>query len=179
MRPQDYALPEGYSVELLEESRFGEEDAIAFWLAEGILAEDEARRRAAEILYVGVHREAGLVGISTAYPEVLDRLRLPMWNQRGYVAPAHRQSNLGMFFAIWGIARLRELYETGRDTRAAGVVQVLQNEGLMRYFRKGWEPPTDMVFIGETTSGHHVRIHPFPGAEVPLPPGHAAAPGYG
>jgi len=169
MRPQDYTLPPGYSVELLGDSRFGEEDAIAFWVGEGILAPEEARRRAAEILYVGIHEEAGLVGISTAYVEVMPRLGLPLWNQRGYVTPSHRQSNLGMFFAIWGIARLRELYESGEDTRGAGVVQVLQNEGLMRYFNKGWEPPTDMVFIGVTAEGDHVRIHPFPDAEVPLP----------
>jgi hypothetical protein len=171
MRPQDYSLPAGYSVALLSESRFGPEDAVAFWTGEGVLGAEEARRRAAEILYVGIHEEAGLVGISSAYLEVLPRLGLPLWNQRGYVAAAHRHSNLGMFFAISGIARLRELYESGADRRGAGVVQVLQNEGLMRYFDKGWEPPTDMVFIGETPDGYHVRVHPFPDAVVPLPPG--------
>jgi hypothetical protein len=170
MRPQDYELPGGYSVELLEESSFGRDDAIRFWVSEEVLDAEEAERRAGEILYVGIHEGDGLVGISTAYLDVPPRLGVPMWHQRGFVSEGHRESNLGMFFAIWGIAHLEEQFEQGIDRRGLGVVQVIENPGLMRYFNRGWEPPTDMVFIGENEQGHHVRIHPFPSATLPEAP---------
>jgi hypothetical protein len=168
MRPGDYSLPDGYSVEILAESEaVSADDVLAFWERERILPEEEARRRIEEVTYVGVHRDAGVVGVSTAFLRVQPQLGVVMWHQRGFVTAAHRESNLGMFFAIWGISLLEDRFTSGRDTRGLGVVQEIENEGLKRYFNRGWEPPTDMVFIGENVNGAHVRVHPFPGARIP------------
>ena len=67
-------------------------------------------------------------------------------------------------------AVLAQRFAEGADTRGMGVIQELENEGLKRYFNRGWEPPTDMVFIGLNERGDHVRVHWFEGAIAPSRP---------
>jgi hypothetical protein len=58
---------------------------------------------------------------------------------------------------------------SGADTRAAGIVFEVQNEGLKLINDATWLP-TDFTFIGESRRGDHVRVHYFPGAVAPEPP---------
>jgi hypothetical protein len=173
MRPEDWPLEEGYSIELLIEStRAAAADVIEFWVREGAMDRRQAEKRVGEVLLVALGRDDDVVGVSSVYLDAFPRLGTDMWFQRGFVGERDRASNIGMQFAIIGIEHLERRFDEGADTRGRGVVQVLENEGLKRYFNRGWEPPTDMVFIGVNTRGDHVRVHWFPNAHVP-----ARAPG--
>ena len=171
MRPEDWPLEEGYSIELLASTdRVGDEDVIGFWTREGAMDRARAEERVGEVLLVAIDDAGEVAGASSVYRLPFPRLGVEMWFQRGFVAERHRASNIGMQFAIAGIEHLEERFEAGIDTSGKGVIQELENEGLKRYFNKGWEPPTDMVFIGVNTRGDHVRVHWFPGARVPARP---------
>ena len=168
MRAEDWPLDERYSIELLAKSdRAGEADVIEFWSREGAVDASEAIVRVREVLLVAIEVEEGVVGVSSVYLSHHERLQMPMWFQRGFVGERHRASSIGMRFAILGIEHLEREFTAGRDRRGGGVVQELENEGLKRYFNRGWEPPTNMVFIGENDQGDHVRVHWFPGAHAP------------
>lgn len=170
MRPEEWPLEERYSIELLADTdRAGRRDVIDFWIAEDAMAEAEAEVRVEEVLLVALEDDGGSVaGVSSVYLRHHDRLGVPMWFQRGFVGERHRASNIGMQFAITGIEHLARRFTAGVDTRGRGVVQELENEGLKRYFNRGWEPPTDMVFIGLNERGDHVRVHWFEGATAPV-----------
>jgi len=171
MRPQDWPLEEGYSIELLAESeRAAAGDVVEFWVREGAMDRERAEERVGEVLLVALDDAGEVVGVSSVYRNPFPRLGVDMWFQRGFVAERHRASNIGMQFAIGGIDHLERRFDAGEDTSGKGVVQELENEGLKRYFNKGWEPPTDMVFIGINTRGDHVRVHWFPNARVPARP---------
>jgi len=65
--------------------------------------------------------------------------------------------------------RLDERYASGEDTRAGGMLFEVESQVLQRYYNRALWHPTDFNFIGENERGDHVRVHYFPGAEIPLP----------
>lgn len=171
MRPRDWPLEEGYAIELLAESdRAKADDVVEFWTREGAMDRPRAEDRVGEVMLVALDDGGEVVGASSVYRQPFPRLGVEMWFQRGFVGELHRASNIGMQFAITGIDHLERRFEEDADERGKGVVQELENDGLKRYFNRGWEPPTDMVFIGVNTRGDHVRVHWFPRARVPARP---------
>jgi hypothetical protein len=165
---EEWPLDDRYRIELLAETDLADDaDVIEFWAQENAVSAAEAPVRVREVLLVAVEGTDGVVGASSVYLQHHPRLELPMWFQRGFVAARHRASSIGMHFAILGIEHLEREFAAGRDTRGRGVIQEIENEGLKRYFNRGWEPPTNMVFIGENPRGDHVRVHWFPGAHAP------------
>jgi hypothetical protein len=116
---------------------------------------------------VAVHRDEGVVGVTTSFLKRNEQLRLDLWHYRGFVAEAHRESMLASFFAMDGTKWLSDRFASGEDTRGAGVLYEIENEGLRMYLNRGLWLPSMFWFIGENARGDHVRVHWFPGARVP------------
>jgi hypothetical protein len=167
MERDAWPLEERYRIDLLAESGVDPGEVADFWVANGALRLERARQRLGEVVHIARDEDGTIAGVSTTYLAPNAQLRMDMWYQRGFVAPAHRASSIGMQFAIRGIDHFEEAFTSGRDTRAAGIIQEIENEGIKRYFNRGSEPATDMTFIGENERGDHVRVHWFAGATVP------------
>lgn len=166
-----YVLTEGYRIVLLAESAdVSPADVIEFWEREGAVADGEREDRIHEVVHVALDDSGAVAGVSTAYLARNDQLQMDLWHQRGFVGRDHRKSNIGMLFALRGIDHLKNRFVTGRDARAQGMIQSIENEGLKQYFNLGRQPPTFFTFIGESNRGDHVRVVYFPGALVPGPP---------
>lgn len=170
MERDAWPLEERYRMELMADSGLDPERVVEFWVGNGALPEDQARERLAEVVHVAIDSDGTLAGVSTTYLERNAQLRLQMWHQRGFVGEPHRHSAIGMQFAIRGIDHFEDGFTSGRDTRAPGIIQEIENPGIKRYFNRGTEPATDMTFIGENERGDHVRVHWFAGAIVPARP---------
>lgn len=168
MERDAWPLEERYRIELFSESGVDADRLVDFWLEQGALSDrEEAARRVGEAVHVAIDSDGTIVGVSTTYLAYNEQLRMDLWHQRGYVAEAHRVSSIGMQFAIRGIDHFEEAFTEGRDVRAGGILQVIENAGIKKYFNRGTEPPTDMTFIGENERGDHVRVHWFAGATAP------------
>ena len=135
----DYGIPldDRYRIEPIAESSVTREDVLALWARENVVTPQEARRRIDEVLLVGVDRDDGVVGVSSAYLQRNEQLRMDLWYYRAFVARAHRMSSLAVLLAMIGRDLLKQRFVTGRDTRAAGAVYEVENEGLKRYFNGG------------------------------------------
>lgn len=167
MSADRWRLEDRYRIQLMADSEVAGEEVIRLWTAEAHLAPDEARKRLTEVVHVATDPAGMVVGVSTSYLARNARLRMDLWHQRGFVSPAHRQSNIGMQFALRGIEHFSRAYAEGRDTRGAGMIQEIENEGIKLYFNRGTQAPTYMTFIGENDRGDHVRVVFFPGAMAP------------
>jgi hypothetical protein len=168
---ESYPLEDRYRVlRLGESSEIRPEDVIGLWEREGAMPEpDEAQRRVREVELVAVDPGGSVVGISTLYLASNPQLRTDLWHYRTYVAADHRLSNIAaqLIFRNRDLAEARFL--TGEDTRAAGILFELENDGMKAYFNKALWLPADFTFIGENEYGDHVRVHYFPGATIPAP----------
>jgi hypothetical protein len=168
---QGWPVGGGYRVDLLtEQEAVSAQDVIDLWTTEGVLAPDEAQRRAGEILLVGTHESHGLVGVSTVYLHTNPQLRAVLWHQRNYVSPAHRGSLVGVWLGIAGRRHLDAQYaDGGGDRSAIGILWEVENPGLKRAFPQALWMPTEFTFIGTNARGDDVRVHYFPGALAPEP----------
>jgi hypothetical protein len=165
----EYPLEERYRIEPLGETVTAD-DVLAFWAGEGAVPDpEEARRRVHEVRLVGVEQEQGLAGVSTLYLRRNPQLRMDLWHHRLFIGRAHRHSNLATQLFVRSRVLMDELFISGEDTRAQGMIIEVENPGLKLYFNKALWLPANFTFIGESEIGAHVRVHYFPGARVPLP----------
>ena len=171
MEEFDPTLAPGYRIGLLAETDgVGEQDVLDLWTREGVVPAAEATRRLSEVLLVGCDDAGGLAGVSSAYLQRNAQLGLDLWYYRAFVAPAHRRGNLAVQLALTGRDHLERRHADGEDTRGAGLVYEVENEGLKRHFNDALWLPTDVTFIGENERGDHVRVRYHPGAAAPPPP---------
>jgi hypothetical protein len=160
----------GYRIEPFDQqTAVSAEDVIATWMSEGGLTRQEAERRIGELFLVATDADRRVAGITTAYLARNEQLQADMWYFRALVTAVHRQSNLGVSLAVAGRTRLIERFVSGEDRRGLGYLFEIENEGLKRYFPKGFWYESDILFIGETPRGAHVRVHYFPGVHAPEP----------
>jgi hypothetical protein len=154
---------------------FAEQDAVTgddivdLWAREGVLPPEEAQRRVSELLLVALDEDDGPAGVTTAYLQRSEQLRMDMWHYRAFVATAHRESEIATWLAVLGRDHLRERFVSAADTRAPGVIYEVENPTLKAYFAKAHWLPTDFLYIGDSPIGAHVRVHWFPGARAPEP----------
>jgi hypothetical protein len=160
----------GYEITpFAEQSAVSRNDVLALWTAEGGLPPDEAERRLDELLLVASDEAGSLAGITTAYLAHNDQLDADMWHLRAFVPQAHRMSSIAVSLAVMGRRRLVERFASGEEPRGLGVIFEVENEGLKRAFPKGLWWPSDVIFIGVSPRGAHVRVHYFPGVYAPEP----------
>jgi hypothetical protein len=170
MHDPRWELASGYRVDpMTEQEMISAADIVEMWTSEGVLAPEEAQRRAAEVVLVATDRDQEVAGVCTAYLQRSAQLRAEMWYFRAFVATAHRQSNLAVTLALRGRDHLVRRYTSGEDTRGLGIIFEVENRGLQRAFPEARWMPTDFTFIGESPTGAHVRVHYFPGALAPEP----------
>ena len=166
----DYSLKDRYRVEVFDQaSSATPDDVLALWSREGAMPEAEARRRVHEVLNVVIDRDDGLVALSTAYLERSEQLRMDLWYFRTFVAEAHRHTHVATQLTFHNRDLLERRFVSGEDTRAGGIAFALENEGMRMYYNLAVWLPADFVYIGDNPRGDHVRVHYFPGAEVPEP----------
>jgi hypothetical protein len=167
----DYSLPSGYRlVPFAETDAVGPDDVLGFWASERAITDPrEAERRVQEVRMVGLDSSDRLAAIATVYLERNAQLGLELWYLRGFVGEQHRMGNLATRI-LWATRdHLREQYESGGETRGAGVILEVENKLLMTYFNRAFWVLSDFWFIGESAKRAHVRVHYFPGTQAPTP----------
>lgn len=170
MSAWDRELEAGYSIDLFSGSAFGEEDVIEMWTAEGALPADAARERATEVTMIAAAEGERLpAGVCTTYVAHYERLRVDLWSYRTFVAAGHRESDLARHLLYRTIDHLSERFTSGEDTRAPGMLMVVQSPLLKRHQNRAIWRQTRFHYIGDSPRGDHVRVHWFPGATVPGP----------
>jgi hypothetical protein len=163
-----WPVPPDYDIALFAaQDAIGADDVIALWTGEGGLPEAEARRRVDELLLVATDREGRLAGVATRYLKHNEQLRMDLWYFRALTAQAHRKSFVATSLAVLGREHLEAAYVSGRDTRAAGLIYEVESEILKQLFPNAVWFPADVIYIGDSPNGAHVRVHYFAGAEAP------------
>jgi hypothetical protein len=166
-RPDEVSA--GYRVELLAEQDAVDDRAVLeFWEREGAMTTEQAAQRVREVLVVTTDAAGAVVGVSSAYLHRSPQLGMDLWYFRSFVAAEHRASDIALTQSLMGRDHLRSLFVSGADTRGAGVVYELENQGLKRRTEAIWPLGLHFAFIGRNERGDHVRVYYFPGAAAPV-----------
>jgi hypothetical protein len=165
----DWSIDERYRAEPYTADPEVADAILELWAREGVVPEDEAQRRVHETLNVVMDRDEGVVALSTAYIERSAQLDLDLWYFRTFVSTPHRNTHIATQLTMHNRDLLESRFTSGEDTRAAGVCFELENQGMRKYINTAIWQPVDFIFVGDNEQGVPVRVHYFPGAQVPLP----------
>jgi hypothetical protein len=165
----DWSIDDRYRVEPYAGDTEAADGILAMWTREGVVREQEARRRVHEALNVVVDRDEGVIAVSTAYVRRNAQLLMDLWYFRTFVSTPHRNTHIATQLTMHNRDLLQRRFLSGDDTRAGGVCFELQNKGMRKYINPAIWQPVDFIFVGDNDRGDPVRVHYFPGARVPQP----------
>jgi len=142
------------------------DEIVGMWLAAGVIAPDEAKRRVDEVVYAIRAPSGELAGVNTAY--VRDVPGAGAWYfYRTFVRPADRGTpglTLGAFKAA--ITLLRD-HPHPRNPR--GVVAIVENQKLMKRGLVARMRRAGLTLVGRDSAGRDVWCVRFDGS-VPVAP---------
>ena len=171
MAERSWDLESGPRIAPPAEHGLADRDIVDFWLREEAMPLPVAEQRVSQVHLVAAEEDGAIAGVSSAYLERSEQLRMPMWHYRAFVGEAYRRTAVAVRLAVTGRQVLSERFVSGADQRAPGIIYEVENADLRRMFPEARWLPTDFWFIGENAYGDHVRVHWFPGALAPGPYG--------
>lgn len=133
-----------------------QEEAVAFWLAQGAIASREiARQRAGELVYLA-RRDGVLAGMSTAARKTLGDGRT-FFLYRMFLAPAHRVPYLMRTMTN----ATRDALNATEGKTAAGMLIETENPKLMRPGVRAYFKRHGYLYRGKTPRGLDLWLAPF------------------
>ena len=154
-----------------------QEEVVRFWAAESALQEREGRQRAPQLLVVARDPDDRVAAVSTAVPILVEQLGFECFYFRTFVGRAHRIRGLGSTGIVQQMLLksheyLNQRFAAGHDPMVLGLYMQIENRNVMiRRNEAIWrDGGANVVYIGRTTSGQHVRVWYFDGARIPQLP---------
>ena len=149
-----------------ENSATERENAIRLW--QNFNTFDDAgvtEQRAKEIVFVAKKGEE-VIGVATVRP-----LRVKLMNNnyfyefRCFVSPDHRAPALDTQLLV----KTKSFFEDHPDASdfpCIGLVIIIENETIKQNWTKAVWAGTDMIFVGYSSKGDHIRVSYFKGARI-------------
>jgi hypothetical protein len=148
-----------------------EAELVAFWISnEAIAAEQDAAKRAQQVVCIARDEAGALVGASTAYPRIVPRLRQPMYYYRNFVVEGLRGQKLGWEFLEQTMATLQDFNLALPKPNCLGIIIEVENAKLAAQHNEArWPDAVPFNFIGYSPKGAPLRVWYFKGVRLPPP----------
>lgn len=138
-----------------------EAELVEFWLANKALADaQQAAARAKWAVCIARSEQGAIIGVSTAHPRVVPRLRQPMYHYRNFIAAEFRGEELAASFLVRTKEALQAFNLALPQPRCLGIIIELDDHSpAARRSEAQWaEGPT---FIGYSPKGLQLRAWYF------------------
>ena len=146
-----------------------EAELVRFWTSNNAIgAEKDAAARAKQVVCIARDDGGALVGVSTAHPRIVPRLRQPMYYYRNFIAEGVRGQKLGREFLEQSKQAL-ESYNLGLSKPLClGIIIELENKRLAAEHNEAqWKE--GFTFIGYSPKGLTLRVWYFEGVKLFAP----------
>lgn len=157
-----------------------EAELVAFWQAnKAISGEDEARKRAQQVVCVLRDESGSLCGVATAVVKITPRLRQPTYYYRIFLSSAVRGHDVFLPMVRQSRQVLHAYNQSLEKPESLGLLFELENGKLGKAYPHAWEPAFDAAFIGYSPRGMQLRVSYFSDAMLQAPARIAARRGTG
>ena len=136
------------------------------WLSSRLLTQGEIDQRLDDIVIVLKTPEGKVVGVTTIYKDYLKLIEQHVYLFRCMILPEYRAPGLDTTMVLKTRDFLESFYKKDVEPRCVGMAMVVQNEEIKKTWKQAIWPGIDMVFLGVTPQGHHLRIYYFKGATI-------------
>lgn len=120
-------------------------------------------QRLQQIVYVICTPDGNVVGLSTAYKSYIMHLKHNLYAFRCFIDPEFRVPGLTSLLLVKTRDWLEEIYQSDEDesNRCIGVITLVENERIMKHRNEAIWPASQMVYIGNSPKGYHIRAYYF------------------
>ena len=146
-----------------------EAELVDFWVDNKAIGDRaQAAERAKQVVCLVRSEDGKIVGVSTAHPRIVPRLRQPMYYYRNFIAADFRGQQLARPFLERSKQTLQEYNLALSKPLCLGIILELENKSLAAHGNLAqWiEGPT---FIGYSPKGLHLRVWYFEGVSLFAP----------
>ena len=143
-----------------------EAELVQFWTeSKAIGIAEDAGKRAKQVVCIARDGQDKLVGVSTAHPRIVPRLRQPMYYYRNFIAEGARGQQLAPQFLEQSKQAL-QAYNLGLSKPLClGMIIELENKGLAAHRNEAqWKE--GFTFIGYSPKGLTLRVWYFEGVKL-------------
>ncbi len=142
------------------------EQILRLWTERAGLQEIEANRRVQELVLVARERSGKIIGLATAYKGRLDQIHNWVYFYRCFIDPEFRAPALDTQMLYQTKVKLEEKNKVDTESKCVGIALIVHNEIIKRHWNQAVWQGADMMFIGCTAEGNHIRIGYFKNAVI-------------
>ena len=152
-------------------------ELIAFWARNHALPDPtKAAARASQVVCISRNEQGHVWGVGTAYLGILPTFGQPSYLYRQFFDAGARGQRQTIPF-ICGARDILEAYNASLpQPESIGVCFELQNDTLQQRYQAIHEEIPNAYFLGYSPRGNQLRMMPFKGAKLLLPPKKTAVP---
>jgi hypothetical protein len=140
---------------------------VALWKKYRVFPDEKiVETRAGEIAYLAKSETGEVIGVSTVRLEKVKLLNDNYFYEfRCFVSPDSRAPALDTKLVV----KTKEFFEQNPDQSdfpVIGLIMVVENELMKAQWTKAIWAGADIVFVGYSSQGHHIRVSYFKGARI-------------
>lgn len=141
-------------------------EVVKIWTEFAGLSPAEAQRRLSEVVLLAKTDSGKVVGIATAVKTFVQQIQNYTYVYRCLILPEFRAPALDTQMIVLSKNHLHQRSRGETDKRCVGIMVIVQNEVLKKNWRQAVWRGADMVYMGDTPKGDHMRIGYFKGARI-------------
>ena len=130
------------------------------------LEEEKAEERANQIVLVVKNEFEQVIGVSTAFKVYIKQFRNFMYSIRLMVLPEYRSQKLATDLLVRSRDFLESIHMEDLPDPPIGMITLVENELLKKNKREAIWPASKMIYAGNSSKGHHIRVYYFKGATI-------------
>ena len=138
---------------------------VQLWTQHAGLRIAEAQRRLTEVILV-VRYQQEVIGVATAYKGYLQQSENFVYLYRCFIADAHRAPALDTQLIMRAKELLEEKSMQEMEKKCVGLAVIVQNETIKKFWNQAVWQGAEMMYIGNTAEGNHIRISYFKNARI-------------
>jgi len=154
------------------EEVFGRDDPklaaeiIDVWGKNNMLGDSKSRaERVKQVVMVVRNKDHEIVGISTAYPTYVEKLKNTLFAFRCMLLPEFRYPGLLTKLTVKTRDHLEKIHST-YDPYCIGLIAEIQNSKLSKFRKEAVYPGSELTFIGYSKNGFQIRVYYFKGVKI-------------
>jgi hypothetical protein len=142
------------------------EKVIKLWTEFAKISAVEAERRLKELVLVLTYRSGEIIGVSTAVKTHFPQINNYVYAYRCFIHPQFRAPALDTQMIVRTKDHLQRLNVLDPENKCVGIMVVVQNEVLKSQWKQAVWQGAEMIYVGNTQKGHHIRIGYCKGARI-------------
>jgi len=139
---------------------------IKLWTDSAKLSVPEAERRLKELVLLLTNKSGDIIGVSTAAKSYFSQIQNYVYAYRCFILPEYRAPALDTQMIVRTKNHLEQINIGEITNKCVGILVIVQNEVIKTHWKQAVWLGAEMIYIGNTPEGHHIRIGYFKGARI-------------